>query len=335
MMMAENYLRSRQRRGRWFHYYRRNGMEKSLGVHGLPEDDPRVKAAYWSEHARWQEQPPGTITPKVGTFAWAVDLYMTSPHWTKEISEGTRTARRPILRRYVAAQGERPLSTITAELIEMALVAKGGHGAVGEYKALKPVFDYLRGLRFIPKNPMLSVEIKKPKIKGYVTADAADIERFQGRWEIGTVERLLFDLALYTGAGRSDLAVIGRHNIRDGLLTFNRVKTGALAEVPIKAELRAVINRTPDIAPAFLLSRKGKPYTPESLGNMFGDAARAAGMTARLHGLRKAFCCYWAAKGATTHQIAAMAGHLTLSEVERYTREADRTRMVKLLVGVA
>jgi len=260
---------------------------------------------------------------------------MTSPHWTKEISEGTRKSRRPILRRYVAEQGDRPLSTITPELIEMALFAKGGHGAVNEFKTLKPVFDYARGLRFIPKNPMNSVEIKKPKIKGFATADAADIERFQKRWPVSTVQRLLFDMALYTGAGRSDLAVIGRHNIRDGLLTFNRVKTGTLAEVPLTDELRGVIRRTPDIAPAFILSRKGKPYAPESLGNLFGEAATAAGMTARLHGLRKAFCCYWAAKGASTHQIAAMAGHITLSEVERYTRAADRTRMVKLLVGVA
>ncbi|MBQ4823362.1 tyrosine-type recombinase/integrase [Leisingera sp. HS039] len=73
----------------------------------------------------------------------------------------------------------------------------------------------------------------------------------------------------------------------------------------------------------------------ESLGNLFGDAAREAGMAARLHGLRKAFCIYWAENDATTHQIAAMAGHMSLSEVERYTRAADRERMVKLLVGVA
>ena len=30
-----------------------------------------------------------------------------------------------------------------------------------------------------------------------------------------------------------------------------------------------------------------------------------------------------------------MAGHMSLSEVERYTRAADRERMVKLLVRVA
>jgi len=57
-------------------------------------------------------------------------------------------------------------------------------------------------------------------------------------------------------------------------------------------------------------------------------------MSARLHGLRKALCICWAKNDATTQQIAAMAGHMSLSEVERYTRAADRERMVKLLVGV-
>ena len=51
-----------------------------------------------------------------------------------------------------------------------------------------------------------------------------------------------------------------------------------------------------------------------------------------MHGLRKAFCVYRAEKGASTHQLAAMAGHLSLSEVQRYTRAVDRERMIKALV---
>ncbi len=204
-----------------------------------------------------------------------------------------------------------------------------------EYKALKPVFTHLHKLRYISKNPMHSVEIERPKIHGFAVADADDIERFQERWPVGTTERLVFDLALLTGAARIDLAVLGRKHIKGDLLVYRRHKAKALAEVPITAELRKVIARTPDIAPAFILSERGKPYAKDSLGNLFGDAARAAGIDARLHGLRKAFCVYWAEKGATTHQIAAMAGHMSLSEVERYTRAADRTRLVKLLVEVA
>ena len=68
-----------------------------------------------------------------------------------------------------------------------------------------------------------------------------------------------------------------------------------------------------------------------SLGNLYGDAARKAGIDARLHGLRKAFCVYWAEQGMTVHQIAAMAGHTSLAEVERYTKAADRKRIVRAI----
>jgi integrase len=325
------YLRSKVRRGRWFHTYRRGDKEISLGVHGLHPTDPRVMAAWAAEHARWEESPPDKAKPKGGTFAWAVDLYQVSPRW-KELAEGTRKARAAILRRYVKRQGDRPLSQISRDNIEAALYAKGGHGAVNEMKALKPVFAHAAKLGIIPKDPTRGLTIEKPASRGFVTASAEEIERFQDRWPVGTTERLVFDLALYTGAARADLVKLSRQNIRDGILTFHRQKTGVLCEVPLSNELRTVLSRTPDIAPAFLLTSKGKPFTAAGLGNLFGDAAREADIAARLHGLRKAFCVYWAEQGATTNQIAAMAGHLTLSEVERYTRAADRRRMVKLLV---
>lgn len=331
-MTNETYLRSRLRRGRWFHYYRRNGMEKTLGVHGLDPNDPRVKAAYWAEHARWQDRPAGTVTPRANTFAWAVDLYRESRHWKDEIRDTTRKTRDAILRRYVAAHGDRPLSSITADDIQAGLYNRPPFAALNELKTLKPVFEHMKRLRFIPKNPCNGVELDKPKTKGHPTAGAEEIAAYQARWSVGTVERLTFDLALYTGAARADLCRIGRRNIKGGILTFNRQKTGTLAEVPLKPELAKVIASLPDIAPAFILNAYGKPYAAESLGNLFRRAAVEAGITARLHGLRKAFCVYWAERGATTHQIAAMAGHMSLAEVERYTRAADRTRIVKLLI---
>lgn len=329
------YLRSKLRRGRWFHTYRRGGVERSLGVHGLHPTDPKVLAAWAAEHARWQDMPPDIDTPEVGTFAWALDLYTSGNAKWREYAGGTQKSRLAIFARYRAAQGERPVKTITSEAIEHALYAKGGHGAVNEYKALKPVFEHLRRLGFIKKNPMAGIELDRPTIKGFAVADADDIAAFQKRWKVGSVERLAFDLALYTGAARVDLAKLSRKNIKDDLLVYQRQKSKTPARVPLTPELRKVIDQTADIAPAFILTTRGKPYTSESLGNLFGDAAREAGMNARLHGLRKAFCIYWSERGATTHQIAAMAGHMSLSEVERYTRAADRERMVRLLVEVA
>lgn len=330
-MKTVPYLRSKLRRGRWFHTYRRGDKEISLGVHGLHPTDPRVFAAYCAEHARWEQSPPDTVTPKSGTFAWALDIYKTSPLWAK-LAPSTQKSRESIFRRYVKAQGDRPLSSIAPDDIEAALYAKGGNAAVNELKALKPIFVHAHKLRIIAKDPTRGLKMERPETDGFATAGAEEIAAFQERWKIGTTERLVFDLALYTAAARVDLVKLSRRNIADGVLSYRRQKTKVVAQVPVTPELRAVIERTPHIAPAFLLNTRGKPYVAESIGNLFRDAANEVGMVARLHGLRKAFCVYWAEKGATTHQIAAMAGHMTLGEVERYTRAADRLKMVKLLV---
>ncbi|MCT8328275.1 tyrosine-type recombinase/integrase [Albidovulum sediminis] len=325
------YLRSKRRRGRWFHTYRRGDREISLGVHGLHPTDPQVIAAWAAEHARWEFSPPDTPTPSPETFAWGVDIYKAGPHWPT-LSAETRKNREAILRRYVRAQGARPLRTISTADIEAALSAKGGNAAANELKAIRPVFAHLAKIKFIPRDPTQGIAIERPKTKGHPTASSAEIAKFQERWPIGTRERLIFDLALYTGAARVDLASLGRRNIDGGMIIFERHKTGVETIVPLTHELRAVIARTPDIAPAFVLTSRGKPYSKESLGNIFRDAAAAAGVNFRLHGLRKAFCVYWAEQGRSTHQIATMAGHLTLKEVERYTRDADRKRMIQLLV---
>jgi integrase len=45
--------------------------------------------------------------------------------------------------------------------------------------------------------------------------------------------------------------------------------------------------------------------------------------------LRKAACTRLADAGCTAHEIAAISGHKTLSEVQRYTRGADQARLAR------
>lgn len=322
------YLRSRYRRGRLFHYYRRDGKEISLGVNGIRHEDPRVIAAWAAQHARWEESKPGAETVRSGTFEWAVDLYRKSSHW-ETLSRETQKNRNAILDRCVRASGSRRLSEITAQSIEAGLATKTGNAAINQLKALRPVFEHAVKLRFLERDPTTGIKIKRPKTRGFETASPVDIKKFRARWPVGTTERLMFDLALYTGAARVDLASLSRANIEGDLLLYTRHKTKVECIVPLTPALRAVVARTPDIAPAFLLTSHGKPFTVAGLGNRFGDAASEAGVSFRLHGLRKAFCVYWAEHGYSTHQIATMAGHITLGEVERYTRALDRRRMIE------
>ena len=76
----------------------------------------------------------------------------------------------------------------------------------------------------------------------------------------------------------------------------------------------------------YRIARRGKPYTPEALGNRFAEWATEAGLPqrCRLHGLRKARTAQLASKGASPHVIMAITGHKSLSEVQRYADKFNR-----------
>jgi integrase len=79
----------------------------------------------------------------------------------------------------------------------------------------------------------------------------------------------------------------------------------------------------------FLTTATGKPFAPGAFTNWFGGVCRAAGLPLGLsaHGLRKAMCRRLAEAGCSANQIAAISGHVTWKEVERYTKAADQRRM--------
>jgi integrase len=59
------------------------------------------------------------------------------------------------------------------------------------------------------------------------------------------------------------------------------------------------------------------------------NAIAAAGLPVRCktHGLRKAAARRLAEAGCSSKQIAAITGHKSLAEIERYTRAADQERL--------
>ena len=79
----------------------------------------------------------------------------------------------------------------------------------------------------------------------------------------------------------------------------------------------------------FLCIDDGQPFTPKAFGRWFAIQCEAAGVPSGLaaHGLRKAGAARLAEHGATTPEIMAWGGWLTLREAERYTRGADRKRL--------
>ena len=71
----------------------------------------------------------------------------------------------------------------------------------------------------------------------------------------------------------------------------------------------------------FLVTQYGKPYTATGFGNAMRDWCDQAGLHhCSAHGLRKATLTQMANAGATPHELKAVSGHQTLTQVANYTK---------------
>lgn len=169
-----------------------------------------------------------------------------------------------------------------------------------------------------------------------------DVVAFRARWPIGIVTRACFELVFWTGARTNDAVKLGRQHIgRDGLLVYRQRKTSNPAHVPwtvampvwatVWAGERQIMHDALQCLHGGLtfLEAHGRVRSVKGLGNVINDGARAAGLNDRTaHGLRKARLSLIAEAGGTSHAIMAWGGHVTMAEVEHYTKAVTLRRLV-------
>jgi integrase len=144
-------------------------------------------------------------------------------------------------------------------------------------------------------------------------------------------------LARDAAARRGDLVRLGRKHIHhdlqpkqpNGWLCFVQHKTEDLVEVPVTDALQAAIDACPSNNWTFLVTGQGRPFTDAGFTNWFRDRCNEAGLPNGLsfHGLRKACARRIAEKNISAHAVAAVTGHQTLSEVQRYSARYNRRKL--------
>lgn len=115
-------------------------------------------------------------------------------------------------------------------------------------------------------------------------------------------------------------------------LQYIRQKTqssnGTTISMPVHPQLQKVLDGIPKGQKTFLETKQGKQRSEKGLGKdmrKWCDEAELPECTT--HGLRKAIARRMAEAGCTAHQIMAVTGHKTLSEVQKYTEMANRAKM--------
>lgn len=162
-----------------------------------------------------------------------------------------------------------------------------------------------------------------------------ELKQFEDRWRLGTRQRLAYALLLYTGQRVGDVAKMNRADIADGLIHVVQQKTGAEIWVPIHPELQRAMKACSAKGLTLVGDSSGRPLKRAALSALMRAATREAGLLPRCvaHGLRKASMRRLAESDATANQIAAVSGHKTLKEVERYTRAADQKKLARAAMG--
>lgn len=318
--------RFKDRHGKERLRFRRTGWEPKTPAHPLGSVEFTQEYHDWV--ANGKAVRAGKAKPK--SFDDLISRFYESTNWTR-IKPTTQGTYRGELERFRAKYGSRGAATMSARHVDklMAKMADTPSAANNLKKRLSQIFDFAILLGWRKDNPAKAVRSLKTTSKGYRTWQEPQIAAFEAKWPIGTMQRLAFDLALYTAQRRSDVRVMGPQHAKDGRISVQQLKTEKRLKIPIHPRLKASIAATASGHLAYIVTAQGRPYmTNNSFGMWFMRACREAGLEGyAMHGLRKAASRRMAEMGLSNQLIKSITGHSSDAEVARYTREAEQELM--------
>lgn len=321
--------------GRLYKWHRKTRAPLPCDV---PESHPDFITAWMIEEGRTPRQSSGA-----GSF---VDVWRMFKSTTKFKSFG-KVYRATITRNAEAAvelYGPNRISRLEARHIHKDLEQLDPHAANARLKMWRLLCRYAveKGLA----ETCVADAVKKPKAppaQKHAPWDADEVARYRAVHQIGTPNRLCFELLYWTGARTNDAVRLCASMVTDsGLLKLRQSKTGGDAFIPWTSALpawavwendRAILHQCIALNRGFtFLEVAGRSRSVKGLSNLISQSARRAGIAKTAHGLRATRLTLIAEAGGSTQAIMAWGGHKSLSEAEGYTREADRQ---KVLVGAA
>jgi integrase len=320
----------RDRHGRPRHYFRRRGS-KPVALPGAPGGADFMEA-YAAALATTPKDEVGASRTTAGTVNAMVVGYLGTAAF-HNLAPASQQQYRYILEGLRREHGDKRVDKLERKHVVQMVDAKAATPIAAR--------DFLRCLRLLMQHaiklgirdddPTAGVRVKLPKSDGFRTWGEDDIATFEAAYPVGSKQRLALALLLNTALRCGDVVRVGRGNVKNGSIVVKQQKTGTTLAIPITAALAEAINAAaPADAIVFLLNERGQAFTAKGFGKWFTAHCQRAGLNGLSpHGLRKAACRRLAEAGCSANEIAAISGHASLREVERYTRAADQARMAK------
>jgi integrase len=296
---------------------------------------PEFMTAYNAAVAATTVHEVGKTRSAPGTVSAAIASYYKDNRFTS-LASGTQMSRRAILERFRADHGDKRLAGLQKQHVAAILGAKKPFAARNWLKALRGLMQFAVATGLISSDPTTAFEPAKAKAGRIHTWTETEIEQYEAQHPIGSRARLAMALMLYTGQRRSDVLRMGPQHIREGVLAITQQKTGTELAIPVHPRLAEIIAATECGHLAFLVTSAGGIFSSGGFSDQFRAWCDEAGLPKHCspHGLRKAACRRLAETGCSAPQIAAISGHKTLKEVQRYIEEADQERLARAAMAI-
>jgi len=232
----------------------------------------------------------------------------------------------PKKRRY----GERPVVAVTVAWLDKILAAMSETPAAANElrKVLSGLLDHAIRLNWRTDNPARLTETYKEG-DGFHTWTEDEIEQYRAKHALGTMARLVLELALNSAARRCNVAALTRDDIRDGRIFVGHAKGNEETTVEMMPATKAALEALP-AAPIkhLVVTEYGKPFSVAGLGNRMRKWCDEAGLShCALHGLRKAVSRRIAESGGTDAEGMAITGHKKAATFVKYRAKANRSRL--------
>lgn len=333
----------KDRHGKTRRYVRRRGF-KPVPLPGDPASQEFMQAYQKAFDLKTAPRIEiGAAKVVAGTVSDLIARYYRSLEFT-DVKASTQSTYRSIIEPFREAHGDKRVALLKRQHVKELLAAKASTPTAANnfLKRLRQLMAFAIDIGMRADDPTIGVKPLRITSPGHPTWSADDIAAFRRRHPSGTRARLSMEMALCTMQRRGDLVRMGRQHLQGGLLVIRQQKTGTVVEIPILPELQAELDQLPAGHMTFLVTDQGKAFVAAGFGNWFRDMAAEAGLPKgyNTHGLRKAGATRGAEAGWTDHEIMAWGGWKSLSEVQRYTRDANRRKLAqgavhKLMTGTA
>jgi integrase len=316
----------RDRHGKVRHYFRRRGCKPVVlpGAPGSAEFMEAYKLAIGGGPARHGPSSAGSV-------GFLIASYLKSPDFAN-LKPSSQRLYRIVLDHFGSMHGHRMVHDMPRPKVAAYIHAIGAEKpamANLTRSVLQKLLSYAVQAGYRNDNPVTAIKNYKSGTRHTWNDD--ELAAFEARWPLGTRERLAYALLLHTGQRGGDVVKMRRADVSSGMIAVVQQKTGAALSIPIHTALSDALKATPAKGLHLIGDEAGRPINHGQLLRLMKRAAKAAGLPAHCvpHGLRKAQMRRLAEHGASAKQIAAISGHKTLREIERYTAAADQKELAR------